>query len=209
MSTRCQVKVTQEGLGDWKDEITLYHHCDGYPTNMIPLFKEAWDIATKQNQRWSKDATGPGWEAGRAGKVASFLCAADPGQFEPEAGHALHGDIEWYYILSAVNENSGSVSENPVWKINVYIPGRSFWDNSVENNMVLIAEGKLSEILKRAEEIEETPSDDQKMARFNINLNIAILSRVSLLEAKVEEPFKKGRRVIVFDENEDKNKKTS
>lgn len=209
MSTRCQVKVTQEGMGDWKDEITLYHHCDGYPTNMLALFKEAWDIATKQNQRWNKDTVGPGWEAGRAGKVASFICASDPGQFEPEAGHELHSDIEWYYVLSAVNEKSGSVDDNPVWKIKVYIPGEGFWDNSAEDNMILVAEGTLSALLKERRQIEETPSDGQKMARFSKETRERIAAFKAESEAKADEPFKKGRRVILFDENEDKNAKTS
>ena len=112
MSTRCQVKVIQEGL-PWEQAVTLYHHCDGYPTNMLPLFVKAMDLARK-TECFSEYALG------RAGKVAGFLCHADPGQFEPEEGHALHLDIEFYYKLFAVNDKSGSMAERPKWKVAVF-----------------------------------------------------------------------------------------
>ena len=86
MSTRCQVKVLAGGTcaGHEKQAVTLYHHCDGYPTNMLSLMLSAF---------------APDWEHERPGKAASFLCAVDPGEFEPEEGHELHSDIEWYYVL--------------------------------------------------------------------------------------------------------------
>ena len=83
MSTRCQVQV----IGSDNDKVTLYHHSDGYPTHILPLCHQAFELS------------GKGWQAARGGKCASFLCATDPGAFEPESGHALHGDIEWYYRL--------------------------------------------------------------------------------------------------------------
>lgn len=101
MSTRCQVKVIDDKDPD--DAVTLYHHCDGYPTNMLPLIAAAYE---------------PNWEHGRVGKVASFLCAEDPGSFEPESGHELHGDIEWYYILKIKADYD--VQAVPVWFIDVY-----------------------------------------------------------------------------------------
>ena len=107
MSTRCQVKVVQRGLG-WEEAVTLYHHYDGYPSNMLELFEKAY-----------KDF-GRGYEAGRAGKVASFLCAIDPGVFEPEEGHELHGDIEYYYLIEAHNVKSGTIDDQPYWNVTVY-----------------------------------------------------------------------------------------
>ena len=100
MSTRCQVKV--EHLSH-KEAVTLYHHCDGYPSNMVPLIASAYK---------------PDWQHGRAGKVASFLCATDPDGFEPEDSHDLHGDIEWYYILEM--DGSGDTFDIPVWKLKVH-----------------------------------------------------------------------------------------
>lgn len=116
MSTRCQVQVIQEGMGDWDAKITLYHHSDGYPNYMLPCIEKAYQLSGGQ------------WEAGRAGKVASFLCAADPGQFEPEAGHSLHGDIEYFYKLYCLNGSNGSLTEHPRWEIAIYKPKDGFWD---------------------------------------------------------------------------------
>lgn len=109
MSTRCQVHVVEnDGNQPW-ERLTLYHHCDGYASNMLPLIASAFKARTK------------GWEGGRAGKVASFLCAADPGQFEPEPGHELHGDIEWYYRLW-VKEHHDVEGRPITWEIEVFDP---------------------------------------------------------------------------------------
>jgi hypothetical protein len=109
MSTRCQVKVIQEGL-PWKEAITLYHHCDGYPSNMFGLFKKALEGHKEANKG---EIT---WEMGRAGKAAGRLCWADPDQFEPESGHKLHGDIEYYYKLFVCNGHDETV----VWEVHAY-----------------------------------------------------------------------------------------
>ena len=107
MSTRCNVQVIQTGV-DWKQEIQLYHHCDGYPSNMLPLIAKAF--------RLSKG----GWEAGRAGKAASFLCAVDPGQMEPEQGMTPHGDIEYLYKITVCNNNGGTIGEKPEWLVETF-----------------------------------------------------------------------------------------
>ena len=92
MSTRAQVQVIEDG----KVELTLYHHTDGYPSHMLDCIRNAAQVA--RGTEFAK--IGWAWEAGRAGKVASFLCTAHPGTMEPEAGHALHGDIEYLYRLN-------------------------------------------------------------------------------------------------------------
>lgn len=102
MSTRCQVKVVSKDF-EKGTAITLYHHCDGYPSNMVPLIASAYR---------------PDWQHGRVGKVAAFLCAADPGGFEPEEGHDLHGDIEWYYIIQI--SSKGHIEDIPTWNLVVY-----------------------------------------------------------------------------------------
>jgi len=120
MSTRCQVKVVQEGL-DWGQEITLYHHTNGYPENMIPTIARAFGYKGKyEHEEWIK---------GRAGKVASLLCWANPGVFEPEDGHKLHFDIDYYYIVHC--DNQGSIREMPIWIIDVYETKDGFWDNPI------------------------------------------------------------------------------
>lgn len=103
MSTRCQVKIKEHGSISSKDQVTLYHHCDGYPTAMIPLIAAAYK---------------PDWKHGRFGKVVSFVIAEDPEGYEVEQGHAMHGDIEWYYILEVKSKQD--VSAIPQWILNVY-----------------------------------------------------------------------------------------
>ena len=107
MSTRCQVRVTQSGLG-WDESVTLYHHSDGYPSWMVPLIQKSYD------------AYGGGWEAGRAGKVAAMLIGSDVEGYEPEAGHELHGDIAFYYVLDVRNKSMGTLAEKPEWHLAVY-----------------------------------------------------------------------------------------
>ena len=106
MSTRCQVKVVAGGwcAGHEDATFTLYHHCDGYPSNMLPLMASAYEND---------------WQHERPGKAASFLCAVDPGGFEPEQGHELHGDIEWYYILHV----TAKAWEVEVWECDIHATG--------------------------------------------------------------------------------------
>jgi len=132
MSTRSQVIVIQEGL-DWEESITLYHHWDGYPSGIIPLLWLAYNYKRKPFYRGDKD-TSCMWEKGRAGKAASLLCWAHPAGFEPECGHELHGDIEFYYRLYVVNSD-------PVrWDVEVLIPKRGFWDAPIEENLQVLYE---------------------------------------------------------------------
>ena len=52
MGTRCQVQVVEEAENkDWEEKVTLYHHWDGYPDNMIPLFKKARDFMERDYVR--------------------------------------------------------------------------------------------------------------------------------------------------------------
>ena len=109
MSTRCQVQVNERYVDHHNKEqisssVTLYHHTNGYPSYMIPKLKEAFK------------ATGGDWKAGRAGKSASFMCFVDPGVFEPEEGHALHGDIEYYYRVFCHNGRG----DKAFWEVEIY-----------------------------------------------------------------------------------------
>lgn len=103
MSTRCQVKITEYGVKNSKEAITLYHHCDGYPTGMVPLIAAAYK---------------PEWKHGRVGKAVSFVVAEDPDGYDIEQGHELHGDIEWYYVLAIKSETH--VAAVPEWFLTVY-----------------------------------------------------------------------------------------
>jgi len=136
MSTRCQVQVVVEG-GTYMDtsKITLYHHFDGYPTAMLPMFIKAYEVAS------------PGAH-GNAGKVASFLCSVDPGEFEPEERHTLHGDIDWYYRLFPNSWCCGKAK----WEIEVY---RVFYVDGVQKRYLVLPRLDLLEANERRLDIEE------------------------------------------------------
>ena len=109
MSTRCNIHVIQEGLS-WNDTVQLYHHSDGYPSNMLRVFAKAFAMY------------GGDWHCGRTGHAAAFLCATEPQQFEPESHLELHGDIEFFYKLYVVNTKGGSMAEKPQWEVEVFRP---------------------------------------------------------------------------------------
>ena len=113
MSTRCQVKVTTTYPDDsYTQSITLYHHTDGYPSGILPLIYKAFQYENPTDAEYGYNNE---WTKGRAGKIASYLCWADPGEFEPEDSHALHGDIEYYYTIKAESKN-----KDIVWMVQVF-----------------------------------------------------------------------------------------
>ena len=103
MSTRCQVQV--QG-GQNKDLVVLYHHCDGYPSNILPIIYKAF---------MSKSRAEHGrWQWARGGKSASIICGADPTGFDIEPGIELHKDIEYFYIVTVSDEH------RPKWNVKVF-----------------------------------------------------------------------------------------
>lgn len=132
MSTRCNVRVTSSGLGWEEAPQYLYHHCDGYPENILPLIEKAFLVGT--------DMLKATLELGRAGKVAGLLCAVDPLQFEPDPEANLrgdapyHGDVEYIYHVHLVNKKADGAIR---WFVTVYKPkaGGDFWDNPCKENM--------------------------------------------------------------------------
>ena len=133
MSTRCQVQVIDEE----ENKITLYHHCDGYMENMVPLMRKGFEESSRD------------WKIGRAGKAAAFLCAADPGGFDIEEGHDLHSDIEYLYRFYCITKQTGS-TDHPKWEIEVWVPKPGFWDNADMKHMKKIV--KRIDIMKAPEE---------------------------------------------------------
>lgn len=129
MSTRCQTKVIEgqkESTEQCNEDITLYHHCDGYPTWMVPLFYKAYQFGiTPFVPEWEKDNPKAvptdvcQWQAFRGGYAASMLCHIDPRGFQPENSHELHGDIEWYYKLY-VGGKTVKGQEQMQWELEIY-----------------------------------------------------------------------------------------
>lgn len=143
MSTRCQVQVI--GLNEDDSQVTLYHHTDGYPSYMVPLIAKAYRTAIRPivHQGIHSDGTpyrhvyANAWQAARVGKSASYLCAADPGTMEPEAGHDLHGDIEYLYRVYV--SGGMDIGATGTWEVEILVPtastrfeprgGKRFWDH--------------------------------------------------------------------------------
>jgi hypothetical protein len=137
MSTRCQVKIKEFGVTDPDNEFTLYHHCDGYPSSMVPLIAAAY---------------APDWKHGRVGKAAAFVVAEDVEGYDMEQGHALHGDIEWYYILSIRDE------QVPEWTLRVY----QVVGEPVLEDMRLVFNGPIAEAVKKSATMEEDAVEKEK-----------------------------------------------
>lgn len=158
MSTRCQVQVVETGV-NFGEKVTLYHHTDGYPSNIILLIKKCYTKFSKP-KKYAFGKVCRKWELGRPGKVASFLCAIDPGVFEPEEGHDLHGDIEYYYVLTAVNTKGGCTTEVPIWNIEIFKPKLDcdFWNNPTTEKFDLLFMGTLKQAMKyiKQKNLEET-----------------------------------------------------
>lgn len=138
-STRCQVQVIEVDR-----KLTLYHHCDGYPSNMVKLFKLAYK------------AFNGSWEAGRVGKVASKLCKVDDyNGFEPLDYHTLHGDIEWYYKINVTGKEGKFIGSKQSWELSVYIASH---DGTPENPGALVFKGSIEEA--DGDKIEREASDE-------------------------------------------------
>jgi len=136
MPTRCQVHVT--GFAQNEPPISLYHHCDGYPENMVPLLQDA-RIKASTN-----------WKNGCAGRlvllhphrVASFIVAIDPGGYDIELSPALHSDIEYLYQLIVQNHH---YSKEPTWKLRILIPKPGFWNAPDLAHMKLLWQGLIED----------------------------------------------------------------
>lgn len=83
MSTRCQVQIINDA---GEPQQSLYRHCDGYPSNMVPLLQIAAARAS---------------ESGTGNYNAKHeVIATDPQGFEDLAYHELHGDLEYLYHIN-------------------------------------------------------------------------------------------------------------
>lgn len=162
MSTRCQIRISAKDLmwdaDGTKDEVFVYHHCDGYPSHMLPEILKGYQsaIAPKMCGASSYDKS---WEAGRPGKAAAYIIAVDPGGFEPQSkqDQDFHGDIEYFYEVVASNPNRGASGPKvPRWSVSVYKTLTGFWDMPTPEFMELIAHGDIVSLAKRAKRLEKS-----------------------------------------------------
>jgi hypothetical protein len=125
MSTRCQVQVIEDCEGR-KSKVTLYHHTDGNPEYIIPKIYEAY--CYEGQDRYARDREDFDFIKSRAGKIASLLCWSDPGVFEPEDHHTLHGDTDYFYRLFCRNS---SQDRKPSWEIEIF---KRDWHDEFDEN---------------------------------------------------------------------------
>lgn len=154
MSTRCQIQVIdREG-----NKVTLYHHCDGYPANMIRVISKALEIAGS-----NEDAHVQQWKAGRTGYAAGLLCAADLFEFQPEAGHELHSDIDYLYRLYvSLSKSPETGCGVPSWEVEVRTPAEGFSDKPLlRNTVVLFTRQPLDTLLAEVEAVLVSDMDSQ------------------------------------------------
>lgn len=159
MSTRAQVRVIEAGL-PWNTEdhntLMLYHHCDGYPTNMLKLILDGYEKAITPMKIGDHEYD-KSWQAGRSGKAAAYIISTDPGGFEPESGNEFHGDIEWFYEIVTVNHaNTGGA---PTWAVRVFSTLAGFWDSPDREHLAEIASGDILELYRNAQAIEDRLDD--------------------------------------------------
>ena len=125
MATRCQVEIVPTGnaldRGIRPEDVNrLYHHWDGYPTNMLPNIRDAFTKAVA----YLKENSEPGGGARQIihclsdpAKSAAFLCHHEPDGYEPEDHDAVHGDAEFFYRITPERNDS---DEDPIrWGVEV------------------------------------------------------------------------------------------
>lgn len=121
MSTRSQVRV-KPAANLYKDqEFRAYHHCDGYPSNMVQLLFNAF-------RSWSFGKVGRSHllpkgkrininPAHMAVKALNYIVSADRDGYEIETKDVLHGDLEFAYSVIVRSEQ---------WIVTVW---RKNWDH--------------------------------------------------------------------------------
>ncbi len=160
MSARCQIRVSAKQLifqEDGAEEVWLYHHCDGYPTHMLPELLKAYKEAIAPKVYTGGIKLEKAWEAGRPGKAAAYMIAADPGAFEPQSkqDQDFHGDIEWFYEVMCTNPNGGASGPKiPKWEVQIYTTLPGFWDSPKKSLLNLQAQGDIVALAKKAKSIE-------------------------------------------------------
>lgn len=86
MSTRCNIIIKEKN----EDPIYVYHHCDGYPEGVGAELKKILSTKYISNNLSVKN-------------IEYFLYNYD-NQYEETDG--IHGDIEYLYILTVVDNNT-------------------------------------------------------------------------------------------------------
>lgn len=172
MSTRCQVRI--EGCEGSDDVITVYHHCDGYPSWMVPLIEKAYrkaimpiDYETTVGDKTVVHQYEHAGMLNRGGYMASAIVAADPHGYQIENGNGLHGDIEYLYIIRPIGgtedrpilkyDGTEGTYRPPMWTVEIRTPrSNGFWNRPrvAEMRIVTVATeiGKLAEDVRAIED---------------------------------------------------------
>lgn len=143
MSTRSNI-IVEENEG-----VVIYKHCDGYPSNILQIFKKilpafeekrGWDYEyltarivhaniQEEMREYVPDAKKPGKYKWKACKYweASMLSNG--------VSTYLHGDIKFLYII------------HKDFSVEIRVPVEGFWDNATLQNTKLLRTYTLQEII--------------------------------------------------------------
>ena len=142
MSTRCNIDfytAYSTGKKKGKPELVarIYKHFDGYPEEMVPLFKKfRKKMLTKYGDE-NEEAHGYGHMINNGEEIAAEFIK----MFKPDYGDisvciSLHKDIEYLYELYS-NYGFNSVDN---WKLKIYTINN--WDNKGDKKLVETVELK-------------------------------------------------------------------
>lgn len=102
-------------------ECQLYHHWDGYPSNMLQVLEKG-----RRASRIFNPLDGTEHRAPTApSKVAAAVCAGDASGFDiellQEAPDGNHGDLEWvYHVRADWGRPNGCRKPRAVWLVDIF-----------------------------------------------------------------------------------------
>jgi len=171
MSTRANVLVKSEGLDYKEPYVLLYHHYDGYPEYMIPIMLNYEKVFKNEVKKvFKSNYENERWMLGRALHLASLIIATDPlifevdAVFEKEEDVVLHGDIDYYYVITTKNYQKGIMDEIPQIFIEIYT-ARNL-DEETLDQFWKTGDPKLLRPI-----LDPTPFTSKEMKKFLKNLN--------------------------------------
>jgi hypothetical protein len=127
MSTRCNVIIRSKNAKYPSDRAQLYRHCDGYPEEVLPSLLAGYNLAAGASADF-----GARPQMAAAFLIASSLALKDTKDpyssnyvpYEPEEYGLLHGDIEFFYLITPSRDG-----DELIWHVEVREPTwRGFQD---------------------------------------------------------------------------------
>ena len=99
MSTRANIVIKGQDFNGKDNFITLYQHCDGYPSHIIPQLKKALSLSWKLPRFDYKDYAAAVVATFKEGPGGMYVEGSSPKERE-----LLHGDINFWYLVSQADD---------------------------------------------------------------------------------------------------------